>query len=190
MEVSTEPLALPCARFLCNLEMGSGQCLQSWLPPDVGEYQCFTRRNRVCCSIAGTAKVAAVQMWAYLWVGRGEERKDKTLKLVTGWWVCLNYMSFNFVVCRIHLLWAKKKKEWSTAEENMRFYSSEVTEVSKHIYTISKTHSTTECVQKIPRCKMSTWMVLCWSTGGQWGEGQLGLGKRFQPRCTSDREGI
>lgn len=30
------------------------------------------------CSAAGTAEVAAVQVWAQCWVGRSQEAKDKT----------------------------------------------------------------------------------------------------------------
>lgn len=37
-----------------------------------------------CCSITGATEVAVVQIWASVWVVRGEENKNKALRLVTG----------------------------------------------------------------------------------------------------------
>lgn len=53
-------------------------------PPGAAEYQCFTRGNCVMLQHSRCCGGTAVQMWAYLWVGKGEERKDKILKLFIG----------------------------------------------------------------------------------------------------------
>lgn len=94
----------------------------------------------LCCRTAGTAEVAAVQMWAYLWVERGEERKDKMLKLVI--WSFILWFA-EYTCCRPGRgnSEAQQKKIWE-------FYSSAVTELSKHICIISKIHSTADYVQK------------------------------------------
>lgn len=172
---STGPLTILCQAPL-QWRAGFGACradhptppeLQLWGAP------MFYEKEPCYASVQLRFRCRLTSGWG------GVETKDKTELLVSGSWVCLNYRGFYFVVCRIHLLGTKKRKQWNTAEENMRiFFLGSHWSFKAYLHGLRNSEHCRMCSENI---RVQT-ACLCGSVlEHRWQNDQLGIGERFQP---------